>query len=77
MSITINIDEAQQRLPELIDSLGPGDEVVIMRDQRTIAKLIGQNEPQLEPPQPGNCQGLITLLIEDDEHLQDFKDYMP
>jgi hypothetical protein len=25
---------------------------------------------------PGNCKGMITLAVEDDEHLQDFEEHM-
>ncbi len=25
----------------------------------------------------GNCKGMITLAVLDDEHLRDFEDYMP
>jgi hypothetical protein len=30
-------------------------------------------------PQPlfGNCKGKLVVLVEDDEHLEDFKDYLP
>ena len=46
--------------------------------------LVGQLElrgtlrpaPQRLPRVPGNCKGMITLLIEDDEHLKDFEEYM-
>ena len=27
--------------------------------------------------QPGSAKGKLTILREDDEHLNDFKDYMP
>ncbi len=25
----------------------------------------------------GSCQGMLTIVSEDDEHLKDFEDYMP
>ena len=36
---------------------------------RFACSLIVQNG---EPRKPGNCQGMITLLVEDDEHLEGF-----
>ena len=28
-------------------------------------------------PVPGRCKGMLTIVAEDDEHLEDFKEYMP
>jgi hypothetical protein len=28
-------------------------------------------------PMPGRAKGMLTILTEDDEHLDDFKEYMP
>ena len=77
MSVTLDLDEAQVRLKEIVNQLHADDEVVITKDNRPIARLIGEPTVRRQPRQPGNCQGLITLLVEDDEHLQDFQDYMP
>ncbi len=37
--------------------------------------------PEVDPPQkrrrPGSAKGLLTILSEDDEHLDDFEAYMP
>lgn len=40
---TVSLQEAQQRLAELVEELRPGDEVVITRDDRPVAKLVGQD----------------------------------
>lgn len=77
MSSTITLDEAQARLREVIESLAPGDEVVITINHAPVAKLTAPNTPQTRPRAPGNCRGMITLLVEDDEHLNDFAEYMP
>lgn len=73
---TITLEEAQSNLSELIDRLQPGTEIVITRDNRPVAEL---HLPVSTAPLPrfGNCQGALTILAEDDEHLQDFKEYMP
>lgn len=72
----IHIEEAQARLTELIDRLAPGEEVIITRDKRPVARLqsLGAATPQ---PRFGSCQGKLTVLAEDDEHLKDFGEYMP
>jgi antitoxin (DNA-binding transcriptional repressor) of toxin-antitoxin stability system len=72
----ITLEEAQSNLPELINRLKPGEEIVITRDNQPVAAL---HLPDGATPQPrfGSCRGALTILAEDDEHLQDFKDYMP
>ena len=72
---TVTVEEAQTRLPDLIHSLAPGEEVVITENNQPIAKLVAS--PADKPrPLPGRCKGMLTILAEDDEHLQDFKEYM-
>ena len=73
---TVTIEEAQAKLPELIDSLFPGEELVITRNNQPVAKLIGQQRPVHEPRRPGSAKGKLIILTEDEEHLEDFKDYM-
>ncbi len=75
MGTTISIDEAQTNLAKLIHQLPPGEEIIITENQQPVAKLVGQNRP-LRRRQPGRCKGMISLLIEDDEHLEGFKEYM-
>lgn len=73
---TITLEEAQASLPELIDSLQPGAEIVITRNNQPIAELHLPTSATLLP-RFGNCRGALTILAEDDEHLQDFKEYLP
>ena len=77
MSAMITLEEAQARLSELIGKLSPGEEIVITQNQKPVAKLIGEHPPARKTRVPGNCKGMITLAIEDEEHLKDFEEYMP
>ena len=77
MSITITLDEAQAKLKDLVHQLAPGDEIIITENQQTVATLMGKSAPPRKPRVPGNCKGMITLLVEDDEHLEGFAEYMP
>lgn len=73
---TVTIEEAQAKLPELIETLVLGEAVIITRDRLPVAQLV----PLLAAkPQPvfGSCQGMLTIISEDDEYLEDFKEYMP
>jgi antitoxin (DNA-binding transcriptional repressor) of toxin-antitoxin stability system len=76
MMSTITIEEAQANLPEIIDNLAPGEELIITRNDQPIAKLVGQRRPARKPRQPGSAKGKLIILAEDNEHLEDFKEYM-
>ena len=79
MSATITIEDAQANLRELIHKLAPGEEVIITENQQPVAKLVNQPvkaRTGLRPP-PGLGKGFITMISDDEEHLKDFKEYMP
>jgi len=73
---TVTLEEAQARLPEIIDHLVSGEELLITRKNQPVAKLVGQQQPVRKPRQPGSAKGKLVILAEDDEHLQDFAEYM-
>ena len=75
---TISVEEAQSKLGQLIDGLSPGEELVITRDDRPIAQLVGLPDPPAEKPRPiaGRGRGKIIIVSEDDDHLKDFEEYM-
>jgi prevent-host-death family protein len=77
MLSTISIEEAQANLPEIIGKLGPGEEVVITKDNRPVAKLVSQQKATRQPRRPGSAKGILVINVEDEEHLEDFKEYMP
>lgn len=73
---TLSIEEAQARLPELIENLQPGDELIITWNDQPVAQL--KSLPPVKPqPVFGSCKGMLTIIAEDEEHLEDFKEYMP
>jgi antitoxin (DNA-binding transcriptional repressor) of toxin-antitoxin stability system len=73
---TVSIEEAQAQLPELIEHLAPGVEIVITRNAQPVAKLVGQTKGK---PLPvfGRGMGKVIIVSEDEEHLKDFEDCMP
>jgi antitoxin (DNA-binding transcriptional repressor) of toxin-antitoxin stability system len=73
----ITVEEAQARLPALIASLRPGEELLITRDDRSVARLIAEPPRRRSPRTPGSAVGKLTIVQDDDEHLEDFKEYMP
>ena len=75
MSTSVTLEEAQAHLSELIAQLAPGEDVIITQNAQPIAELhlIAKTRPR---PRFGNCQGMLTIVAEDDEHLKDFEEYM-
>ena len=72
----VTIEEAQAKLPELIEHLAVGELLVITRNQQPIARLVAEEKPRRKPRQPGSAKGMLTILADDDEHLKDFAEYM-
>jgi len=73
---TVTLEEAQARLPDLIEHLAPGAELVITRNQQPIARLLAEENAARKPRKAGNCKGMLTIVADDDEHLKDFEEYM-
>ena len=73
---TVSLAEAQAHLSELLDKVAAGQEIIITRDDTPLARVtpIRQATPQ---PQFGSCKGMLTIVSDDDEHLEHFKEYMP
>lgn len=73
---TVTLQEAQARLPELIEHLAAGEELVITRNEQPIARLLAEGPRKRKPRKAGNCKGMLTIVADDDEHLKDFAEYM-
>jgi antitoxin (DNA-binding transcriptional repressor) of toxin-antitoxin stability system len=76
MSHTMPIEQAGAHLAELVGQLRPGEEIVLTQDQRPVAKVVSSRQGRLRR-QPGNCKGMLVIRQEDEEHLDDFGEYMP
>jgi prevent-host-death family protein len=69
----VTIEEAQVKLPEIIDKLAPGEELIITRNNRPVATLVGQQRAVRKPRQPGSAEGKLVIHSNADEHLADFR----
>ena len=74
---TITLEEARTHLDSLIARLKPGEGVLITRDSQPVARLVAESAAPRQPRQPGSAIGQLIVVQEDDEHLADFKEYMP
>lgn len=73
--ITATVEDAQAHLPELLDRVAAGEEIVITRDGQPIATLKADLPKGV--PIFGRGKGTLIQWIDDDEHLKDFQEYMP
>jgi len=80
MSVKVTIDQAATQLPELIHALGPADEILLIENDRVVAKIVVPPSESPQSPKPrrqlGALKGQLIIVSDDDEHLEDFKDYM-
>jgi prevent-host-death family protein len=73
---SVTLEEAMNKLAELIDQTAPGEALVITRNNQPVAELI--RLPLEKPrPVPGRGRGMLTIIADDDEHLKDWAEYMP
>ena len=73
---TISIEDAQAKLAELIGGLAPGEELAITQGKQVVARLVGK---PLEPRRrrvAGFAKGMMTIVAEDEDHLNDFAECM-
>ena len=72
----VTLEEAQRRLPELIATTIPGEEILILQDDRVVARMVTEY-PDRSPRHPGSAKDLILYMAPDfDAPLDDFKEYM-
>jgi prevent-host-death family protein len=69
----VNIAEAKTRLSELVEKAASGEEIVIARDHKPVAKLVPVRPHA--PRVPGSAQGQVWIAPDFDEIPDDFHDY--
>ena len=57
MTTTLAVEDLALTLPQLLDTLSPGDEVILTRNRHTVAKLTSPSPVPPPPPRPGTVQG--------------------
>ena len=75
MTKSVPLAEAAASLTQLVAELGAGDEIVLTEGERPVARLVGPASIRKRPP-PGLMRGALEVIAEDDEHLEDFREYM-
>ncbi len=69
-----NIHEAKTHLSKLIEKVKNGEEVIIAKDNKPVAKLILFDDEKLER-KLGSAKGLIKISDDFDAPLPEFEEY--
>lgn len=72
---TIDIDQAQNQISQLLQAAINGEEIIITRDNLAVLKLSPINSPP-KYRQRGSAKGQIQFAPDFDEPLEDFQEYM-
>ena len=75
MSRTIPIEQVSAQWSGMVRALGPGDEIVLTDNDKPVARIVPI--APVKKRVAGTCKGMLTIVKEDDEYLEDFKDYRP
>ncbi|MGD0519261.1 MAG: hypothetical protein ABSA26_17120 [Thermoguttaceae bacterium] len=73
---TTTIEDAQTHLAIWVSKLKPGEELIITDQDRPIALLIAEPPRAKQPRKPGSAIGKLTIVEDDDSHLDDFQKYI-
>lgn len=71
----LNIAEAKARLSELVEKAAIGEEVVIAKDHRPVARITAI-ERTGHPRKPGSAKGQVWIAPDFDTTPADFDDYL-
>jgi len=72
---TIDVNQAKQHFPELIEQTISGDEVVITQEGQPVVRLVAMIKPPRKQRRFGSARGLIKMADDIGEPLEDFKEY--
>jgi prevent-host-death family protein len=72
----VSIHEAKTHFSRLVARAEAGEEIVVRRGPKPVAKLVAYRSPA-EPRKPGALRGRIRMADDFDEIPPGFEDYMP
>lgn len=76
MTTTLAMEGLTRTLSELLDALTPGDEIILTRNRKPVAKLVREPVQPLRAG-PGLCKGMVARIPDDfDAPLAELKEYM-
>jgi prevent-host-death family protein len=70
----VELEDAKEHLAELVEQAANGEEVVITRNNKPLARIVPIRPRKAR--QFGSAKGLIKIAEDFDAPLEDFRDYM-
>ncbi|PZS09331.1 MAG: type II toxin-antitoxin system prevent-host-death family antitoxin [Solirubrobacterales bacterium] len=67
----VNVHEAKTHLSKLLERVESGEEIVIARAGKPVARLVKHEPARLEPRRPGSARGKIVIHDNFDDPLPD------
>lgn len=72
-----NINEAKAHFSELVQKAMLGEEIIIAKDNKPVAKLVPIQPLRTGRREPGSAKDKVLFVAPDfDAPVEDFKDYM-
>ena len=72
----VTLEEASERLPELVRAVEAGQEVILTRDNLPVARLVATTDPQQESRR-GSMKGRLLYMSPDfNATPEDFEEYL-
>ncbi len=71
----VDLNEARAQLPDLVEAAINGEEVLITKENRPMAKLVSIEQEHLRP-QFGSARGMVHMADDFDAPLEEFREYM-
>jgi antitoxin (DNA-binding transcriptional repressor) of toxin-antitoxin stability system len=80
LMVQVSLDEAKERLSDLIDAASQGETVLIEKEGEQgaqVVQLVAVQKPARRRPKFGSAKGIILYMADDfDAPLEDFREYM-
>lgn len=75
MAVTVNIHEAKTHFSKLLERVRQGEEVIVAKAGKPVAKLVPIEQPQPDR-KPGSARGLVKIYDNFDDPLpEDIQKY--
>ena len=62
---TMQLDQAEGHLVEIVSKLSPGEEILLTRDDKPVATIRAASTTLYEPPRFGTLRGSILYIAPD------------
>lgn len=72
----VELYQAEGQLEKLVEEAEAGEEILITRDGKPVARLVAPAAESSAERVPGSAKGLFTVPDDFDAPLDDFREYM-